>query len=289
MESVYVFRAGPLAGDSDPLLYWYATIPDTQPPIIEPNDERGLAEVARRFAEHERWCEPELAPAGKPLGFQGREPVEGEAMVAAILWLTVAFWDRYREIEELETKNALLVQSANLWDQRHDATSVIELRMKVSDTIPDGRLDGERWVVLAGAWGMFVFDSRADMEAFQRATRDGDAVAAGAFRRLHMHWDRGPERQQAMMRRAYGTEVTPVPSHADADGERRLDDTGAWLLAAILGGVSDWLDARAPIYQGAVNLVVATPHVDVEFLRAYVERPGQGIVELSWAELGAEP
>lgn len=286
-STVYVFRAGPLDPDSEPKLYWYATIPDSQPPVIETDDDRGLAEVVRRFPGSERYCEPELADAAARAGFQAREPAKGEAMTAAILWLTVAFWQWYRGVADLDAKNMLLTHGANLWDQREAARSIIELRVAIRGGICGHSIDGVRYVVLAAGWGLFVFDSLEEMNAFQTATRQGDTAASNPVPRLHMHWERGPERHRALMQRAYGVDVVPVPSVDDGQGRRGIDDREAWLLTAIIAGASDWIDAQTPAFAGSPKLGVEGLRIGIEFLRAYVQGEPTGIRELGWDDFVA--
>ena len=176
------------------------------------------------------------------------------------------------------------MHGANLWDLRRQATSVVEVKLTIAGAAKEHRLDGAHHVIIGGDWGILAFDSWDELEAFQRHARAQDDRAAMAIRRLHMHWELGPERQRAMMQRALGTEVTPIASVDQGEVRSPLDEAGAWKLVVVLAGLNAWLRAEQPVFDGPISATPADAHLHVELVRAHVDDPVAGTLELSWPD-----
>jgi hypothetical protein len=235
-NSVYTLRIGPLDPET-PNLYLYATLPHAaHPPIAADDPRQGLMEVARRFPDHELRCEPKLALAGCA-GFKPRNPTQEEAMLASLIWLSVAFSDSYRKIGDLDARTLLLVYSANLRDRMQRVPSVIEVKLDLVGQAKDHQLNETRFVVIGSDWGILAFDSRDEMEVYQRCARAQDAEGAASIRRMQMHWQRGPDRQRALLQTGFRTDVTPIASYDQGDSSQPLDDRDAWILVFLLAAL----------------------------------------------------
>jgi hypothetical protein len=234
---VHVFRLGPFAvGDRD--AFAYGGIDDAgalvQPEIAH-GDANGLSALAKRFAGQPLRCEPALATAAKPLGFEPAD-LPAEALIPRA---TLAFGLGLGPTAgrpDLDVLLRFFSACAEFWKAEPWEFIGSDEPLSVTLTAGGRNRAAEASVMGAGGeeFGLALYDEPGSIERVAAAVAAGRFEAASRVPAIAVTFDAEPAWAAAAIEAAYGLPRLPSPIriHKGRPGPARSEDLHA--LAAVL-------------------------------------------------------
>lgn len=269
---VHVFRLGPLdVGGRKAFAYGGVAAGELIPPEVAHTDAKGLGAIAKRFAGQQLRCEPALAEAGRPVGFEPAELPEAALLPRATLAYGLALGPAAGR-PDMDVLVRFLEACARFWASR--PWELIESDEAVPVAVVEGgrARAGEASVMGAGGeeFGAALYDEPGSIRRVADLVTAGRMKEASRVGALAVTFDEEPGWAVAALDDAFGLPRVPVPlrirkGKAGAATTEELLEAAALLEAlAALAAPDDAEEAEATVEVGGrtVTARVALPADD---------------------------
>lgn len=267
---VHVFRLGPIeVGERKAFAYGGIADGELIPPEFAHTDAKGLGAIARRFTGRPLRCEPELAEAARPLGFEPAELPEEALLPRAVLAYGLALGPAAGQ-PEMEVLVRFLQACAEFWSSR--PWELIESDEAVPVALVGGgrRRTAEASVMGLGGeqFGAALYDEPGSIRRVADLVTAGRMKEASRVSALAVTFDDEPAWAAAALDDAYGLPRLPVPlrvrqGKAGAATSEELLEVAALLEAlAALAAPDDAEEAEATVEVGGRSLTARVAFPD---------------------------
>jgi hypothetical protein len=238
---VHVFRLGPFqAGNRD--AYAFGGIDEhgaLVPPEVVHSEAEGLSAFAKRFATGPLRCEPSLAAAGRPLGFEPSDLPESALRPRAILAFGLALGPSAGR-PDMFTFERFLDACATFW--RAEPWEVIDsdLPIRVELTVGSKRRVSEASVMGGGGteFGLALYDEPGSIDRVASAIEEGRMKEAGRVAAAAVTFDAEPTWAAKAFDDAFTLPRLPVPIRVRKGKPTSPTNEDLHALAAVLEAVA---------------------------------------------------
>ena len=210
---VHVFRLGPLdVGGRKAYAYGGGADGELIPPAVAHSDAKGLGAIAERFAGRPLRCEPSLAQAGRPLGFEPAELPEEALLPRATLAYGLALGPAAGR-PGMDVLVRFLEACSEFWSSR--PWELIESDEAVPVTLVESGRDraAEASVMGLGGeqFGAALYDEPGSIRRVADLVTAGRMKEASRVSALAVTFDEEPAWAAAALDDAFGLPRVPVP------------------------------------------------------------------------------
>ena len=210
---VHVFRLGPLdVGGRKAYAYGGVADGELIPPAVAHSDAKGLGAIAERFAGQPLRCEPSLAKAGRPLGYEPAELPEEALLPRATLAYGLALGPAAGR-PGMDVLARFLEACAEFWSSR--PWELIESDEAVPVTLVEsGRARAAEASVMGlggEQFGAALYDEPGSIRRVADLVTAGRMKEASRVSALAVTFDEEPAWAAAALDDAFGLPRVPVP------------------------------------------------------------------------------